>query len=110
MSDSETPAKVPEDKAKDVYYSRKWIQETVQIFEKFDKNKSGFLSKAETKKALIEEYAGSDSKTEIPDSAIDSLFKSFDYNDDKKLSVGEFIEFDMALDAEVFNYYNAVLF
>ncbi|KAJ6011300.1 hypothetical protein N7451_002712 [Penicillium sp. IBT 35674x] len=110
MSDSKTPAKVPEDKAKDVYYSRKWIQESVKTFGDCDTNKSGFLSKAEVKKALNEEYSGSDSKTKLTDSEIDGLFKIFDYNDDKKLSIGEFIEFDMALDAYVFNYYNAVLF
>ncbi|KAJ5810406.1 uncharacterized protein N7503_002624 [Penicillium pulvis] len=110
MSDSKVSAKVPEDKAKNVYYSRKWIQESIQSFGNVDTNKDGFLSKAEIKKALNEEYPDANSGKGITDSNIDEIFKIFDYNDDKKLNIGEFIEFDMFMDATLFNYYHAVLF
>ena len=50
------------------------------------KTNLGFLNKAEVKNALNEEYK--DSGKKVTDSAIDAVFQFFDYNNDKKLSVG----------------------
>ncbi|KAI2792180.1 hypothetical protein POX_b02217 [Penicillium oxalicum] len=65
------------------------------------------ILKAEVKNALNEEYK--DSGKKVTDSAIDAVFQFFDYNNDKKLSVGEFIDFDMVLDAVAFNYQSAIV-